>query len=165
LSLTPSHMYAKVILQGETGTPFWHPVEAGIGSVQSLIVTVEAVTANTHQVSVSNGDVQILTLDAGPANAGRTYFMLGSASGTSPGIQVGPGLVLPLNPDSYFRFTRSTPNSAILQNSMGVLDAHGKATVTFHPTSSFEGQALDHAFLLLNPVDFVSEAEPVQVVH
>lgn len=163
-TLTPSNLFANVIRQGQTGSPFWRVDPAGTGSVQSLLVTVEAIRASVHVVSVGSSGSQILTLNAGPANAGRTYMVLGSTTGTSPGISLGGGLVLPLNGGTYFRFTRSNPNSAILQNSLGTLDSNGKGAATFHPDASFQGQTVHHAFVVLSPVDFVSEAEHVQVV-
>jgi len=47
-----------------------------------------------------------------------------------------------------------------------VLDATGKGLVTFRPTRRFVGLNVHHAFYLTgSTVDFVSEAEPVQVVN
>lgn len=137
--------------------------ETGTGAVLPPVVNVEAIRASTHVVSVGANGTQALTLDAGPANAGRTCMVLGSTSGTTSGIALGGGLVLPLNNDSCFRFSRSTPNSASLQNSLGTPGPNGTASAVFHPSSSFQGQTVHHAFVVLGPVDFVSEAEPCVV--
>ena len=91
--------------------------------------------------------------------------MLGSMSGTTPGFVLPGGLSMPLNPDRYLQFTQQTPNSSILSHSAGVLDANGRAVVTFHPNARFEGHVVSHAFYLQGPIDFVSEAESVAVVH
>jgi hypothetical protein len=49
---------------------------------------------------------------------------------------------------------------------MGVLDASGRATVTFTPIHRFEGHTVYHAFYLLGAgTGFVSEAAPIQVIH
>lgn len=164
-TLAPSNLLANVIRLGPNGTPFWRVDPAGVGTLQGPVVKVEAIRSNTQVVSVLANGSQTLSLSAGPANAGRAYLVLGSISGTAPGVPVGAGLVLPLHYDEYFGTTRSNPNTAILQNSLGVLDAQGNATCVFHPTRRFEGLTVHHAFLLLNPVDFVSEAEPVKVIR
>jgi hypothetical protein len=91
--------------------------------------------------------------------------MLGSTHGTTPGYVLPGGMVLPLKQDRYLEYTQTTPNGPILSNSVGTLDANGRATVTFHPSGRFEGQTVHHAFYLTGPIDFVSEAEGVQVIH
>src|SRR4030095_5489084 len=100
-------------------------------------VEVHAITARPLQVSVSIGQEQYLALDAGPANAGRVYRCLCSLSGTSPLTPLPVGGMLPLHLDSYLHWTYDHPNTSILQNSFGVLDANGRATVTFHPNERF----------------------------
>ena len=155
---------ANVIRAGETGSPFWHCDKAGQVTSIDLTVHVEAITVNQSTVSITAGQSQVMHLDAGPANAGRPYLLLGSYSGSTPGYRVG-GLTLPLNVDGYFVFTRSYAHGApYLQNSLGLLDAQGHGTVTFTPARRFIGYPLIHAFCVLNPVNFVSEAEPVTVI-
>jgi len=163
-TLSARSLFANVIRQGETGQPFWRVDPCAAGGVQNLTIEVRAIQTSTGVVSVSAHQSQSLQLNAGAANAGRTYLLLGSLSGTSPGLILGNGLVLPLDPDSYLRFTRSHPNSAILAQSLGVLDAHGRASATFTPDASFQNKTANHAFILLGPVNFVSEAESCQVV-
>jgi hypothetical protein len=164
LSLSVSSVFANVIVAGQSGNPFWKVAPATVGTVTNLSIEVGAITASTPTVSVTAGQVQTLQVDAGPQNAGRSFLMLGSLSGTSPGTVLAGGLVLPLNADGYFQYTRTHPNSAFLAGSFGTLDAQGRATVTFAPTRRFIGPPVHHAFLLTNPIDFVSEAEPCTVV-
>lgn len=162
-SLSASNLQANVLQPGQTGTPFWKCDATGAGSSSPLTIVVQAVRATAVNVSV--GHSVDFTISAGPANAGRTYMMLGSTHGTNPGYPLPGGLTLPLTPDRYLQFTEQTPNSTILSHSQGVLDANGRATVTFHPNARFEGLTVNHAFFLLGPIDFVSEAEAVHVVH
>ncbi len=82
-------------------------------------------------VSVSSPAPVQLMIDAGAFHAGRPYWLLGSASGTTPGIDVGSGLTLPLQPDGYFLYTLAAPNAPPLSGSIGLLDAAGRATTVF----------------------------------
>jgi hypothetical protein len=76
------------------------------------------------------GGPQALSLDLGPAFAGDLYWILGSASGTSPGFPLFP-FVLPLAVDPYFLFSAQHANSTILVDTFGTLDANGRATAAF----------------------------------
>lgn len=162
-SLAATNLFANVIRQGETGTPFWHVDPAGAGTIQDLVVEVRAIKPNVPSVSVAAHQSQVLRLNAGPANAGRTYLLLGSLSGTSPGTLVG-SVTVPLNTDAYYNFTLNNPNSTILSHSFGVLDATGRAAAVFTPDATFQNMTANHAFILLSPTSFVSEAESCVVL-
>jgi hypothetical protein len=60
------------------------------------------------QISVGAGGTQVLALDACSASRGGVLLLLGSASGTSPGIAAG-ALTISLNPDAYFAYTPANP--------------------------------------------------------
>jgi hypothetical protein len=162
-SLSATNLFANVIRQGETGTPFWHVDPCGVGTITDLTVEVRAIQPSTPTVDVSLGQKQVLRLNAGPANAGRSYMVLGSLSGTSPGTMIG-SVTVPLNNDAYYQFTLNNPNSTILQNSQGVLDATGRAACVFKPDGTFVNMTANHAFILTSPVSFVSEPESCVVV-
>jgi hypothetical protein len=158
-TLTAGHLFANVIRQGETGTPFWHVDPCGAGTNQQLLVRVGAIHPDPVRSPLFVHHSQTLRLNAGARNAGRRYILLGSISGTSPGTVFENGATLPLNSDAYFSFTRSQPNSPILSNSFGVLDENGRATAIFTPDARFANKTVSHAFLVLGPSKFVSEAE------
>ncbi len=102
------------------------------------------------RLSVSEGGGQPLEVDAGHLHAGETYLVLGTMSGTAPGIPLPGGLTLPLHPDRYFRHTLHAFNRPPLANSFGVLDAmgHADASFTLAPTDlSLAGLTLHHAFV------------------
>jgi Arylsulfotransferase (ASST) len=67
----------------------------------------------------------------GPAYAAKTYVVLGSASGTSPGI-VANGHVLPLNLDAVLLFSLEQANTPLLTNTLGTLSPLGRATASFN---------------------------------
>jgi hypothetical protein len=165
-TLTPFNVKANVIRAGQAANPqFWKVDDASNGIESPLTVVVMAVRPDRAVVSPSNSQSVRLNISAGPANAGRQYKMVGSWSGTTPGTPLPGGLTLPLNNDRYLEYTTGFPNSPVLQNSQGTLDANGRVTVIFRPTNRFEGLTVHHAFHLLGPIDFVSEAESVLVVH
>jgi len=107
--------------------------------------------SDTHRVSLSKQGKQVLQLDAGPKHAGSSYFVLGSLSGIKPGLKLG-GLTLPLQPDLYFLLAASSPNSAMFQGSLGVLDSKGRATCTITALkglpAAWVGARADHAYIL-----------------
>ncbi len=128
-------------------------------------------SASGHVVSLSAGGAVSFRLDAGPSYAGTIGFLLGSISGTSPGIPAGP-FVLPLVPDSYFLYTASHPNATPTLDSLGPLDALGCRTATFAlPTGQpaiWTGLTIHHAFLVALADDgsplLASNACPITLV-
>jgi len=101
---------------------------------------------------LSTGSAEF-TIARGPAGAGKPYILLGSHTGTSPGLPLGTDRV-PLNYDFYFLATLSTPTKALLRGSLGILDANGQATIQLDvPTeyvASLGNIKLHHAFLELS---------------
>lgn len=163
-TLVPSAVQANVLDTQSTTPSYWKVLPAGVGSVSPLTVDVRAVRLSRTTVRPSAGESVTIVISAGPANAGRTYKMVGCWSGTAPGVPLPGGMTLPLNNDRYLEYTTAFPNGPILSNSQGTLDANGRGTVTFHPTTRFEGLTISHAFYLVGPTDFVSEPESVLVI-
>ncbi|MDZ4774748.1 MAG: hypothetical protein SGI72_16610 [Planctomycetota bacterium] len=164
-SLAPSNVLATAIQSGQGANPlFWKVDHVGQGAIAPLTVIVQAVRPTRSTVRPANNEQVAIVISAGPANAGRQYQMVGSWSGTTPGVPLPGGLTLPLNNDRYLEYTTAFPNGPILKNSQGVLDADGRAVVTFKPTIRFVGLTVNHAFYLLGPTNFVSEAEAIVVL-
>jgi hypothetical protein len=112
---------------------------------------------------------QKLFLRAGPRWAGAPYVVLGSLSGTAPGLELGPGLVLPLNFDAYTSMTLAL--SAPIDDAFDVLKLNGERTAAFEtPTGlppSMSGLVLHHAFVAIDPLTFelhVSNSVPLRLV-
>ena len=106
-------------------------------------------------IGVGNGGQQGWMLSGGTALADLPYVLLGSASGTEPGIPLAGGAVLPLAWDDYTAFTLTQPNHGPLVGSFGVLDADGAAvgslTLPEESPAELAGLTLHHAFVVLDP--------------
>jgi len=83
--------------------------------------------ADVLDVSLSTGGAQNFAISGGPAHGGELYWLVGSASGTAPGLVL-DGQTLPLNPDAWMFTTLSFANTAVLPNSIGIFDANGEAS-------------------------------------
>ncbi|MFT6713694.1 MAG: subtilisin family serine protease [Planctomycetota bacterium] len=102
-------------------------------------------------ISVATGGTQHLSLNFGDAFAGQFYWLLGSASGTGPGLTIN-GQTLPLTaPDPYFDLSVARLNQAPFLNSFGILDAEGRAKIDIVLPATFlpglAGLVLNHASL------------------
>ena len=151
------------------GAPGGGGAPLGAGCARVISAKSLPLHSPTHLVSISQPGAQVLELDAGPAFAGRPYAVLGSFSGTAPGIALG-GLHVPLNPDRYFGLLRLSPGQAPLSGARGVLDPQGKATVLFQVgqlSSAALGLSFHHAYVVAAPSGlpvFVSNAVPVSLI-
>jgi choice-of-anchor B domain-containing protein len=119
-------------------------------------------------ISVRRGGEQQLSIDAGVARAGHAYLLLGSFSGTTPGVSL-PRAVVPLNLDAYMRFTFRHRNTAPLHDTFGTLDEAGRAHAVFAlPPGSdpaLVGLTVFHALLVfdgaIDPTSVVYVSDPV----
>jgi hypothetical protein len=123
-----------------------------------------------NTISLSQGGEQQLFLYAGPQYALSPYFILGSVSGTSPGLPLGGSITLPLNFDLYTDYTLANPNSFLLPTSLGVLNFFGLATSKVNVPNSLSLLGLPltvhHAYVVLdtNPLAVVFASNPVPLV-
>ncbi|MEO0851906.1 MAG: hypothetical protein AAFY15_00160 [Cyanobacteria bacterium J06648_11] len=164
-----------VIYLGTAGSapasaPGWDPSPNGGNGTYLARITVDPLTPafGTNSVSLSTQGSQSLVLDPGIEFANSTFLMLGSISGTSPGIPLN-GLVVPLQPDAYFDLVLSNP-ALVLSNGGGALDSFGQAVVTFTVpagvSSGIVGATLNHAFILISAdgsIAFASNAASVSL--
>jgi hypothetical protein len=122
------------------------------GGAHAISVVTRPLAQDVPSVRVTRAEVAALTLDAGVAHAGSFYVLLGSLSGTSPGLLL-PPVTLPLNLDPYLTFLAGNPNW-VVGNSMGTLDAAGKATATIYglrlPREA-GGALVHHAYVVFAP--------------
>lgn len=124
---------------------------------------------STETLSVSAGGSTTFELEAGEASFFGLYLLLGSLSGTSPGLVVDDEL-LALNPDAYFWSTLALPNTPPLSSSLGLLGPGGVATATFTlpPASNpaLAGLSAHHAFLVFQGLEasLASNAVETQLV-
>jgi len=139
------------------------PLSAG-GSALLFRAGGASLVASPSTLSLVAGGVQTLELSAGPSFAGLPYLMLGSMSGTSPGLLL-DGLLLPLVVDAYTTNTLLSPNTPPLAQSFGNLDAQGKAQAFFslpaNAPASLNGLQLHHAYMVIELIPGVI----LHVVH
>jgi len=105
------------------------------------------------------------TLNRGPADAGRGYLVLGSASGTSPGTPFG-NVVIPLNRDRFFNWTWGAPPA--FQAAAGALDGDGRAEALLDGSpggwAPLVGTELSFCALIGGPPYDVTNVETVEVL-
>lgn len=127
----------------------------------------DSLRADTDVLYTSGGRIE-LTLDAGSAFAGRSYVVLGSLSGTDPGMILPGGGVLPLNQDFLTNYIRQNLFSPHFVDFIGTLDAAGGSTAALdslgplHP-SILPGSTMSLAFTTYNPFDFQSNPVNIQI--
>jgi hypothetical protein len=125
-----------------------------------------AMWADVHALSVARAGRQNLTLSAGKVHANRFYAVVGSLSGTRPGIAVN-GFHLPLNLDAYTEITIFSGRPPIWNGFLGVLDGEGAASASFQLPPGLPplaGVTMHHAFLVFDQalkVHMTSNAVPV----
>ena len=100
---------------------------------------------------MTSGGTIVFSLDAGAAEAGNTYFVIGSATGFAPGVATANGVYVPLVPDAYFQSTLD-PNLNPIANWTGFLDVIGRAGASLTiPAGYFNAQVagitIYHAFI------------------
>jgi len=149
------------------GSPDYKGMQVG-GRVRVHSGISQPLWSTDSQLSLAQGTPQTLRLEAGALRAGSIYLVLGSLSGTAPGVPTSVGS-LPLMPDVYFNATLSLPNTPVLQGSLGLLDSAGSARARFSPPnlSALHGKLVHHAYVTLEPngaLSFVSNAVPTKLV-
>jgi len=135
----------------------------GEGLVDYRGTTLEACPTS---IPAASGGTYTLSLSAGASNAGMAYAVLGSATGTSPGLDL-DGNNLPLVYDAYFQATLA--NGGAFSNFTGNLNANGRATatLTINGDPDLQGGTLYHAYALAEqlytpPYTFTSHAVALQ---
>ena len=113
-ALTVVHPWKRVRL--------WPPLEVVAEAPQPLVLGRESFSA-------AQGASVPMWCDFGAAQAGAAYFVLGSASGTTPATTVF-GQQVPLVQDSLFSAMLAQPNSATWNGTQGALDSSGRARAT-----------------------------------
>lgn len=122
-------------------------------------------------LSISQGGTQYMDLNSGAGFANSLYLVFGSASGTTPGLTV-DGFNLPLNFDAYFSLSLSGANQPPFSNTLGFLDANGRASArvkvpagVLNPSTA--GLTFNHAYATFGPagnVTSTSNAVPLALV-
>jgi hypothetical protein len=147
-------------------------IESGLGHVFSVSAQgCPTLGGSPFYIPLAEGGYHNLFLNPGAAHAGELYLVLGSASGTSPGIPTTGGTV-PLNPDLYFTYMLSNPNQGVFSGTFGTIDPWGTALATINlpqgTNPGLAGMLLNHAFVTIDPVtaavEHVSNSTTLELV-
>ena len=124
-------------------------------------------SSDRRSISIFKGGKAVLSIHAGPKHSKDLCMVIGSASGSYPGLMIG-GKKLHLNLDSYLSFTLAAPH-AVFFNNQSFLDAQGRGQVGFTMPlgldPSLAGATLHHSCLLLGTggLDFANIAIPLEI--
>lgn len=108
--------------------------------------------ADAFGISAANGGTQTMQLDAGSTNASGFALIVGSLSGTQPGIKLSGSITVPVNFDAYTGLLLNAPNTLVAP-SVGLLDTAGRLTTKFAlpPNAPVTlGMKFNHAAVILN---------------
>ncbi|MCA8969747.1 MAG: FG-GAP repeat protein [Planctomycetes bacterium] len=123
---------------------------------RGLVVVVPKVTPELtigfNEASISMPNTLVMELEVPKKYEGQLYFTLGSVSGRSPGLPVGP-VTVPLNGDFYTDALLAAPNTFV-KNGLGLVPFGARSTMTFGLSPGFStaliGVRIDHAVLLVD---------------
>lgn len=155
---------------GSVGNLAWIDGDIAMSRPFSLLAS-GSLYHGAPSLSLASPGVQDLLLRAGSERAGDLFFLLGSASGTAPGLPLG-GFSLPLVADGYTQLLVNTAGAGVLAPFLGQLDDGGRADATFTLPAglpaSLAGAKLHHAFFTFDEqaaVTSVSNAVEVELVQ
>ncbi len=130
-----------------------------LGPDHAAVAVSDALWSSRPSLSVQQGGRVTFVLNGGATRAGRSYLLLASAAGTSPGIPLGP-VVLPLNFDPVIGLCLDLALNGGLPGFAGVLDGQGRREVGLDLPPGVLGflgpRDLHFAFGTLGPIDFAS---------
>lgn len=167
----------NVVLGGHT-TSMWFPITYGVHYhrptydlyLTKLPLDLYELSSDTHTISESTGGAANFSLNAYSVNANRVYYILGSLSGTHPGMKLPlqKGNTLFLNWDAFTDIALSLVNTSFFQNFNGTLDSQGQATAVFQlPAGSGLpiGLTFYFAFITIyHPWDVASQVVEIEIV-
>ena len=125
--------------------------------------------ASSGEVSVANGGRVDFTHISDSERAGDFYYLLGSLTGTLPGIPLPGGLHLPLNSDVLLIGMLEYPNLGVFQDTLGTVDAQGRAASAIDIRSglllpALIGLEMDFVHALVGATGYVVEVSNLVTV-
>ncbi|MBU0754615.1 MAG: hypothetical protein KJ645_05715, partial [Planctomycetes bacterium] len=121
-----------------------------------------ALWADRYTIDTTGATQVGLDLKAGPEQAGRTYLVLGSVSGTLPGFELPGGVHASLNWDAFTELLLGLLGTPVCQDFYGTLDGEGTAHALLNTLAPMDplliGYTLYLTYVLAAPpaLDFVS---------
>jgi len=132
-------------------------------------LTINSLWNDVTTISRSSGGQVIFDLQPGVGFERGQYFLLGSTSGTTPGVVLPGGNTLPLNKDDLFDYILKYFNYPTFDDFRGWFDLSGQmvATLNIQPgeiPGSWVGQFMHFSFTTEAPYDFQSNPVVVEIV-
>lgn len=132
------------------------------------LLLLDCLRADTGELSAGGGGEIAFSIDAKSRNSGRTYLLLGSASGTTPGHALPGGMAtLPIVWDALTSGLLLFVNTPVCASFFGTLDGLGLAEADLKPgviDPVFVGAELHFACCLRGPFDFASNPVRIEIV-
>lgn len=151
--------FASAIAFGPAGSASAFIGSPGTGIHRRVSPTL---LVSDDQLGAASGGSLQLSVNAGAAHGNASFILAASASGTSPGIVLQPGLVFPLNYDPVLELSYLLANTPVFTNTLGVLDPNGAASASFNVNPNvlapLIGKQLSFAVLTFAPLGFTSNA-------
>jgi hypothetical protein len=120
--------YTGICASDRTIHPIWTDGRNGDNDIFTSRVQLDIHT-DVANFSAATGGTVNFTLDPGPLYQNDAYRILGSISGTSPGITL-HGVNVPVNYDAFTLLTILDANTSALPGFAGTLDVNGMATAS-----------------------------------
>jgi len=149
-----------------------YPFEVGgsvppLGTFTFTRIYDPSLTEDVDTLSAGGGTVNF-SLDAGPSYGLRNYILLGSLTGTQPGVPLPGGqATLCINWDDFTRIVFQLRNTILFKDFLGTLDASGQAVAQMNSVPldpMFIGTKVHFAYCLLMPYDFASNPREIVIV-
>lgn len=135
----------------------------GPAIVRGILGSMFAIPASVP----ATGGTQTMQFAPSASFAGYFYLVVGSLSGTRPAFPYG-SVEVPLQNDFWTPLSQQNANTAVYQNTFGMLDAFGQgsAAFVFPSTAPFlQGATFHHAVLVFDPntADLILATQPVSL--
>ncbi|MFN3242811.1 MAG: aryl-sulfate sulfotransferase [Planctomycetota bacterium] len=122
------------------------------------------------ELSVANGGIIDCTHICDTERTGDFYYLLGSLAGTTPGTTLPGGVILPLNTDVLLVGMVTHPNITVFVDTLGTVDAVGKAnsSIQIPPgllVPALIGAEMNLCHALIDSTGYVVEISNVESVQ
>ena len=129
----------------------------------------DALQASEDTLTAGTGGKVDFDLNATADYANRLYLILGSVSGTEPGLPLSPGVTIPINWDPLTELLINLLSSPALVDFTGNLDGSGKAAAALDSLGPIPpdavGLVMSFAYACMDyPFDFASNPVNVEIV-
>jgi hypothetical protein len=112
-----------------SGQTVWSYQESGANFVFQTKNIERRLWTDVNEIPVAGGSINFSHV-FDTSLAGNNYWLLGSFTGSLPGLTIAPGVILPLNMDALLTAMLMLPNSTTFVDTMGVIDVTGRADST-----------------------------------